>query len=214
MRTQYSISYSLFTNRCAKYVQESGEFMKNSNLDRRTKYSLRVIRAAMFELLETKSFDAVTVTDICAKADVNRGTFYKYYRDVYDLFEKTQDEFIDKLHTLFEETQTTGSEMPDFFTSVFRILSENKELVQVARNREFAEQFTKKLLVFVLPQINQLIANADPHASEEKIRFLSEYIMGGCTRVVAAWIGENMAVPADRMERYITEFIKKTLQIA
>ena len=187
--------------------------MKNSNLDRRTKYSLRVIRAAMFELLETKSLDAVTVTDICAKADVNRGTFYKYYRDVYDLFEKTQDEFIDKLHVLFEETQATGSEMPDFFIGVFRILSENKELVQVARNREFTEQFTKKLLVFVLPQINQLIINSDPNASEEKIRFLSEYIMGGCTRVVAAWIGENMVVPADRMERYITEFIKKTLQI-
>ena len=69
--------------------------MENSNLDRRTKYSLRVIRAALFELLETRSLDAVTVTDICAKADVNRGTFYKYYRDVYDLFEKTEDEFID-----------------------------------------------------------------------------------------------------------------------
>ncbi len=187
--------------------------MKNSKIDRRTKYSLRVIRSAMFELLETKSLDSVTVTDICAKADVNRGTFYKYYRDVYDLFEKTEDEFIEEIHALFEDTKATGSGMPDFFISVFRILSENKELVQVARNREFTEQFTKKLLVFVLPQINQLITNADPGASEEKIRFLSEYIMGGCTRVVAAWIGENMQIPADRMERYITEFIKKTLQI-
>ena len=65
-----------------------------------------------------------------------------------------------------------------------------------------------------MPQINQLIANADPQASEEKIRFLSEYIMGGCTRVVAAWIGENMTVTADHMERYISELIKKTLQIA
>lgn len=188
--------------------------MKNSNLDRRTKYSLRVIRAAMFELLETKSLDAVTVTDICAKADVNRGTFYKYYRDVYDLFEKTQDEFIDEIHVLFDETQATGSEIPDFFTSVFRILSENKELVRIARNSEFTEQFTKKLLVFVLPQINQLIINSDPDTSQEKARFLSEYIMGGCTGVVAAWIAENMAIPADRMEQYITEFVKKTLQIA
>ena len=72
--------------------------MKNSNLDRRTKYSLRVIRAALFELLETKSLDAVTVTDICALADVNRGTFYKYYRDVYDLFEKTQSTVYKGLH--------------------------------------------------------------------------------------------------------------------
>lgn len=188
--------------------------MENSNLDRRTKYSLRVIRAALFELLETRSLDAVTVTDICAKADVNRGTFYKYYRDVYDLFEKTEDEFIDKIHALFEQTQATGSGMPDFFNSVFRILSENKDLVQVARNREFTEQFTKKLLVFVLPQINELIADTDPSASPEEIGLLSEYIMGGCTRVVAAWIAGDMAIPADRMERYITEFIKNTLQIS
>lgn len=188
--------------------------MENSNLDRRTKYSLRVIRAALFELLETRSLDAVTVTDICAKADVNRGTFYKYYRDVYDLFEKTEDEFIDKIHALFEQTQATGSGMPDFFNSVFRILSENKDLVQVARNREFTEQFTKKLLVFVLPQINELIADTDPSASPEEIGLLSEYIMGGCTRVVAAWIAGDMAITADRMERYITEFIKNTLKIS
>ena len=187
--------------------------MKNSNLDRRTKYSLRVIRAAMFELLETKPLDAVTVTDICALADVNRGTFYKYYRDVYDLFEKTEDEFIDNIHTLFEKNEATGSNIPDFFKDVFHILSENKELVKVAKNREFAEQFTKKLLGFVLPQIKQLIINADPNADEEKIRFLSEYIMGGCTRVVAVWIGDNMQIPAEHMEQYITEFIKKTLQI-
>lgn len=185
--------------------------MKSSHLDRRTKYTLQAIRAAMFELLESRSLDAVTVTDICALADVNRGTFYKYYKDVYDLFEKTQDAFIDKIHALFEGTAATGSGMPDFFTSVFHILSENKELVQVARNREFTEQFTKKLLVFVLPHIDQLIVNADSDASPEEIRFLSEYIMGGCTRVVAAWINGDMAIPADRMERYITAFILQTL---
>ncbi len=187
--------------------------MKNSHLDRRTKYTLHAIRGAMFELLETKSLDNVTVTDICALADVNRGTFYKYYKDVPDLFEKTEDEFVEKIHAIFDASKATESGMPGFFTSIFRILSENKELVQVSRSREFTERFTKKLLVFVLPQINQLIINADPDASEEKIHFLSEYIMGGCTRVVAAWINGNMAIPADRMEMHITEFIKKTLQI-
>ena len=51
--------------------------------------------------MEFKSLDAVTVTDICNAADVNRGTFYKYYRDVCDLFEKTEDDFIEEIHAFF-----------------------------------------------------------------------------------------------------------------
>lgn len=140
----------------------------------------------------------------------NRGTFYKYYRDVYDLFEKTENDFVEELHDLFIVSEVSGSDMLNFFTNVFRILSENKDLVQIARTREFTERFTKKLLIFVFPQINQLIIKADPHASEEEIQLLSEYIMGGCTRVVATWIKNDMKIPAQRMEQYIMEFIKNT----
>ena len=186
--------------------------MKNSNLDRRSRYSLLAIRSAMFELLETEPLDKITITEICAKADINRGTFYKYYRDVYDLFEQTENDFIEEIHTLFSATKAVGSEIPDVFANIFRILSENKQFVRIARNREFTERFSKKLMVFVIPQINSLIRGADPAASEEEILFRSDYIIGGCTRGVAAWIAGNMEIPAERMERYLTEFIKKSLQ--
>lgn len=186
--------------------------MKMSELDRRTKYSIRAIRSAMFELLETKPLDSITVTNICSVADVNRGTFYKYYRDVYDLFEKTENDFIEEIHALVTESQATCSEMPGFFGDVFRILSENKDLVQIAKNREFTERFSQKLLVFILPQLNQLISNYAPNASQEEISMLSEYIMGGCSRVVAAWIRDNMKIPAEQMEQYITEFTTRMLK--
>lgn len=184
--------------------------MKNSNLDRRTRYTLRVIRSSMFELMETKPLEKITVTDICQLADINRGTFYKYYRDVYDLFEKTENAFIEEIHTLFLESEASSSDMPRFFSSIFQILSDNKDLVQIARNREFTERFTQKLLVFVLPHINQLVVRSYPALSQEEAGLLTEYIMGGCTRVVAAWIRGDMKIPAEQMERYITKFITQT----
>ncbi len=101
--------------------------------------------------------------------------------------------------------------MPDFFAHVFHILSENSDYVQIAKNREFTERFTQKLLSVVLPQINQLIINNDPNVSQEEVGFLSEYIIGGCTYVIAAWIRDNMKTPAERMEEYITEFITRSL---
>ena len=42
-------------------------------LDRRSRYSMQVIREALFELLETKSLDEITVVDIVNEAKVGRG---------------------------------------------------------------------------------------------------------------------------------------------
>lgn len=43
------------------------------------------IYRGMFELLETQSFDSITVNDICQHAIVSRSTFYTYFADKYEL---------------------------------------------------------------------------------------------------------------------------------
>ena len=43
-------------------------------------------------LIREKPVAKITVSEICAKAEINRGTFYRYYLDVYDLAEKMVDD--------------------------------------------------------------------------------------------------------------------------
>ena len=52
-------------------------------IDRRTKYTLDVIKDTVLKLSEKKEINKITVTEICKIADINRATFYKYYRDIY-----------------------------------------------------------------------------------------------------------------------------------
>ena len=49
--------------------------MEKAHMDRRTKYSLRAIQNALLDILEKKDFGSISVTEVCEKADVNRGTF-------------------------------------------------------------------------------------------------------------------------------------------
>lgn len=49
--------------------------------DRRTKYTRKAIRDALMELLKTKPYSKITVTELCRIADINRGTFYIHYYD-------------------------------------------------------------------------------------------------------------------------------------
>ena len=56
--------------------------------------------------------DKITVVDTYVKADVNRGTFYKYYRDVPDLYDKTEDSLVKEIYALLENTNRTNVPMP------------------------------------------------------------------------------------------------------
>jgi len=51
--------------------------------NRNARRSRQMIREAFEELLEEKGFHKITVTDIVARADLNRSTFYAHYPDIY-----------------------------------------------------------------------------------------------------------------------------------
>lgn len=52
------------------------------------------IRKTFIDLLNTKGFDNLTVSDIARGSAINRGTFYLHYVDKYDLMEKLEMEII------------------------------------------------------------------------------------------------------------------------
>ena len=53
--------------------------------DRRVRKTKKQLRGALTSLLLEKDISRVTVRDVADLADVNRGTFYAHYSDVYDL---------------------------------------------------------------------------------------------------------------------------------
>lgn len=66
-----------------------------SKEDRRTRYTKAAIHEAFFALLHEKGFSKTTVTDICKRAEINRGTFYLHYVDKYALLDEIIDEALD-----------------------------------------------------------------------------------------------------------------------
>ena len=61
-------------------------------MDRRITKSKRALRAALIDLMEERGLDAVSVNHLCARADLNRGTFYNHFRDKEDLLVALEDE--------------------------------------------------------------------------------------------------------------------------
>ena len=56
---------------------------------------------ALISLLEEKSFEYITVSEICKKAGVNRSTFYLHYENTVDLLDETARFLLDDFVAYF-----------------------------------------------------------------------------------------------------------------
>jgi len=65
--------------------------------DLRITKTKRDLRLALIYLLKDVPFEKVTIGDICEKAMVNRMTFYKHFKDKYDLLDHAIDSLLGQI---------------------------------------------------------------------------------------------------------------------
>ena len=71
--------------------------------DRRVRKTKKAMSAALAALLQKKPLKSITVREISELADINRGTFYLHYSDVFDMVEKLQNDIFEKFNKIISE---------------------------------------------------------------------------------------------------------------
>ena len=88
--------------------------------DRRVRKTKRLLRGALTDLLKEKPIQEIKVREIADMVDINRGTFYQHYRDVYDMLNSIEDEIFIDFRTFFSNNSDSLEEEADhFFISLF-----------------------------------------------------------------------------------------------
>ncbi|HPH98112.1 MAG TPA: TetR/AcrR family transcriptional regulator [Anaerolineaceae bacterium] len=110
---------------------------ENNRTDRRITRTREAIRIALIELIEEKGFDAISVSDITIRANINRGTFYLHYKDKFDLLDQTEGEIIQHVESLFQQAGSINMNNPMRFADAwpvivtfFEYLKENAALMR------------------------------------------------------------------------------------
>lgn len=77
--------------------------MSETAVNKRVLMTKKLIKNSLIEILENKGLQNVTVTEICANAQINRSTFYAYYSSPYDLMTSIKKDIIDDTQRLLED---------------------------------------------------------------------------------------------------------------
>ena len=173
--------------------------------DPRSRYTQSVIENAFLTLIrEKKKLSGVTVSDICKIAEINRGTFYRYYLDVYDLAEKLMDQGIEQVREMI--ANEGGQSYTEVFSGVLRVFQKDRAFFSMLMSNAFGEQgvnkYIQKLFTVCFEQLHTSIPGADVN---EQVRLFS-YITGGSGALIEYWLlsdnGESPEEIAGQIGKY------------
>jgi AcrR family transcriptional regulator len=120
--------------------------------DPRSRRTQKLLQDALVQLMGPRSFDSITVAEIAAAANVNRATFYRHYRDKYQLAQALFSEAIDSmLRTVGppdEPLPDADVDTPDFqaaWTSLFEHVAGNDRLYRSLLGGGDKEVFIRRI---------------------------------------------------------------------
>lgn len=100
--------------------------MKAQNLNNSSKKTITLIKKMFAEMLsEKKELGKISVSELCKRADISRGSFYSHYDDIYAVAEDYENEMID---TFFDNARLLESQdIMYFIDSIFEFIRQNNE---------------------------------------------------------------------------------------
>lgn len=121
--------------------------MKAKNMNKSSRKTNRLIKNVFAEMLsEYKEISRISVSELCARADISRGTFYSHYDDIYGVAEDYENELID--HFFDNAKLLTPTNVEQFIDIFFQYIRENDENYKLlCRSNEFI--FTAKKLTTI-----------------------------------------------------------------
>ncbi|WP_445450890.1 TetR/AcrR family transcriptional regulator [Enterococcus faecalis] len=167
------------------------------------------IITAITELLKVKSFDQVTVKDICKKATISRSGFYLHYMNKYDLVEKYQLELITNINQLIEENSKENLSMEKTLIKLLYFLKDEGQLLGLLISKKESVEIQNQVKK-VLQQ--NALKNVIPHISfplenEIEKHYLVIFFSNAMLGTLQEWINTEQKEDHEELVQILNKFI-------
>ena len=134
---------NLANNHCFAFIINPHNKRRNrimNTTDRRVKRTKKLLADALAALMKQKPLKSITVRELTELADLNRGTFYLHFKDVYDLAEQIENGIFDRFNEIIADFDSSKNETLEvmessqtlrfFLTRLFELLADSADMAQ------------------------------------------------------------------------------------
>lgn len=169
---------------------------------------------ALIALLGEKSFEYITVSEICKRADVNRSTFYLHYDNTVDLLEETArylfDDFTSYFNVDFMNFRDQLYERPiddlNFMTDEYLhpyllYIKDNKRVYSTVLSHSVSFGLNEVFQQLYDTIFNPVLERYYYPAADRKYAMM--FYLNGITAIVSEWLKDGCEKSVDDVSKII-----------
>lgn len=190
--------------------------MKNGGIDKRIIKTKNAIYDAFKELVQEKDMSDITISELTARANITRSTFYMYYNTVSDVRADIENGIIARIDKIMSE-----ADLAEAITSPYNLLSTVAEEIvkQDDGNRYILSSTNSGEL---LDKINARIVDAYMHRLQEvstksldtgKVRYFIAFAAAGITECFKIWFNHKSTITLEELCKNMSEAVKKGIDL-
>lgn len=173
---------------------------KSGQENRSVRNTKRRLREGLLKLMEEKPINEISVKELTDLVDVNRGTFYFHYQDIYDLLRAMEDEFFAQFDRTLTERKPfsdpgsdagTGTAVSPYLHAIFSFLDENRSFCRIMLSAHGDMQFVDRVKTRVDNQCRYFWQILAPGADELRYGIYNAFIINGCIGLIQEWVNDR-----------------------
>lgn len=189
----------------------SGSNEKRAITDRRIRRTRALLQQGLIQLMETKEIKDISVKELSDLADINRGTFYLHYNDIYDMLEKMEDELFVEFNEILDRTLTAEvSSSEATLQEVFAFLERHKAFARATMGPHGDLAFVNRMKSLVKERIYDILDVSDLN---QDLDYIEAFIISGCIGVIETWLNHPTPKPPEEIASICNDLLRKGLRL-
>ena len=184
-------------------------------VDRRVRKTRRQLRECLITLLKEKKVQEITVRELTDMADLNRGTFYLHYKDVFDLLEKTEAELQEDFNQLVCKHDAVDlKQRPSvIFNEIYSLVYDNADLIEILLGENGDLNFVNRLKLLIREKCLKDWMEVFRSGNAAAFDAFFSFIVSGCIGLVQYWLQTGLKETPEQMAKLTEHIITKGIGV-
>ena len=184
-------------------------------VDRRVRKTRRQLRECLITLLKEKKVQDITVRELTDMADLNRGTFYLHYKDVFDLLEKTEAELQEDFNQLVCKHDAVDlKQRPSVvFNEIYSLVYDNADLIEILLGENGDLNFVNRLKQLIREKCLKDWMEVFRSGNAAAFDAFFSFIVSGCIGLVQYWLQTGLKETPEQMAKLTEHIITKGIGV-